>query len=204
MSASPARRSRPDPDRHISGLARVGVVETVDLEAATAIVRFGETLSAPLQWLGRAGLLTLFAPPSVGEQVLVLAPESDPEQAIILGGLFSTAQPPAETTLKLVLAWLEGARGSYDPETHEMRLTVPGKIIVEAQDGLEIIAETRITGDTSIIGAVSIEGAVTVSDTIDAAKTITSEEDVVGGGKSLKTHRHTGVTTGGGLSGAPQ
>ena len=45
---------------------------------------------------------------------------------------------------------------------------------------------------------------VTVLGDLTATGTITGATDVVGGGKSLKTHLHTGVQTGGGVSGPPQ
>jgi phage baseplate assembly protein gpV len=39
---------------------------------------------------------------------------------------------------------------------------------------------------------------------VNVDKTVTATTDVVGGGKSLKSHIHTGVTSGSGTSGPPQ
>lgn len=62
----------------------------------------------------------------------------------------------------------------------------PERYIRFHDDGIEIKAATvTITGDLTVTG------------------TATATVDVVGGGKSLKGHTHTGVTTGGGSSGPP-
>mgnify|MGYP007125467811 FL=1 len=45
---------------------------------------------------------------------------------------------------------------------------------------------------TTINGDVAVQGKLTAS------------EDVIADGKSLKSHKHLGVTTGSGVSGAPQ
>lgn len=47
-------------------------------------------------------------------------------------------------------------------------------------------------------------GTLHVTDEVTADKSVTATTDVIGGGKSLKNHQHTGVTTGGGVSGPPQ
>lgn len=52
-------------------------------------------------------------------------------------------------------------------------------------------------GNTTQTGNLGITGNAT------ASGTLTGTTDVVGGGKSLKTHTHSGVTPGGGSTGAP-
>lgn len=47
-------------------------------------------------------------------------------------------------------------------------------------------------------------GPVTFIDDVQVNKTLTATTDVVGGGKSLKGHKHTAVQAGGGVSGPPQ
>lgn len=56
----------------------------------------------------------------------------------------------------------------------------------------------------SVIGDLEIDGNVTTTGTIDADGDISSDGDVTADGISLKTHKHGGVTTGGGTSGPPQ
>lgn len=68
-----------------------------------------------------------------------------------------------------------------------VELDPAGQVVnVVAPGGMTITAPTlHITGD------------------VNCDKTVTATTDVVGGGKSLKTHVHSGVQTGGGNTGAP-
>ena len=72
---------------------------------------------------------------------------------------------------------------------------VPAQYIRFTSSGdVEIKPATKVT----VLGDLAVTGDATVS------KTLTATTDVVGGGKSLKGHLHTGVTSGGGVSGPPQ
>ena len=46
-------------------------------------------------------------------------------------------------------------------------------------------------------------GSSTMSGSLSVTGSVTASVDVVGGGKSLKTHTHSGVSTGSGSSGPP-
>lgn len=176
-----------------AAMIRVGTVASVDLAAAAVVVIYGdedgeEVESPPLRWcLPRSGDTRVWSPPSVGEQGLILSPEGDIAAAIFLPGITRDLFPPAGSTLEEVMLFPDGARIAYDPEGHVLTADLPGG------------ATANITADqVNIAGNVAIDGDVTVTGTL------TADTDVVGGGKSLKGHKHTGVTAGGGVSGAPQ
>lgn len=80
----------------------------------------------------------------------------------------------------------------YDDQGSVVHLKRDGKIQVTAS------AEVKITAP-----AVVIEGDLTVNGDVDSTGTVTATTDVVGGGKHLKTHVHSGVTAGGSNTGAP-
>jgi phage baseplate assembly protein V len=176
-----------------AALIRVGTVASVDRAAATCTVAYGdpdgeEVKSPPLRWLmPRIGDTRIWSPPSVGEQGLILSPEGDIAGAIFLPGIPRDMFPPAGSTLEEVMLFPDGARIAYDPDGHVLTAELPAG------------ATANITADqVNIAGNVAIDGDVTVTGTL------TADSDVVGGGKSLKGHKHTGVTAGGGVSGAPQ
>jgi hypothetical protein len=73
--------------------------------------------------------------------------------------------------------------------------TIPGTTTINGN--VNMAGNLAITGDLSVSGNISAGGNVT------ADGTVTGTVDVVGGGVSLKTHVHTGVTPGGGNSGPP-
>jgi hypothetical protein len=73
-----------------------------------------------------------------------------------------------------------------------------GSTFVELDPSGQIVNVTAPGGMTITTPTLHITGDV------NCDKTVTATTDVVGGGKSLKDHKHTGVTTGGGISGPPQ
>ncbi|MEO3480280.1 phage baseplate assembly protein V [Phaeobacter sp. CAU 1743] len=79
------------------GIVRFGVVSAVDAGSARAKVSFGgESESGWLPWLApRAAGISVWAPPSEGEQVIVLSESGDTAQGIIIGSAFSSANPAA-------------------------------------------------------------------------------------------------------------
>lgn len=174
-------------------LIRVGIVASVDLANALCTVKLSEeegedVVTPPLRWLmGRAGATRIWSPPSVDEQVLLLSPDGQIGAAVVLTGLHSDMFPPAASTDVEVIQFTDGAIIRYDPASHVLTATLP------EGSSAEISCET-----ISITGNVSIDGDVTITGTA------TAQEDVIGGGKSLKGHKHTGVQPGGGVSGAPQ
>ncbi len=185
-----------DTQRLIGDIAREGEVTSVDHAAATCRVRIADDLeTGDLPWLApRAGTTRIWAPPSIGEQVLVLCPEADTARGIVIGGLFCDAAPAPASDDRFRIDMPDGAVFAYDHQAHRLSITLP------AGGTLAVVAD----GGTSFTGPVAIDGPVTVAGTVDATGIVTSQADVVGGGKSLKSHRHTGVQAGGAISGPPQ
>lgn len=177
--------SEAEPDRTIGDLLRVGLVETVDLEAGKVVVSFGDQTTPPIDWLMIVGDTTVWIPPTQGQQILVVTPEGDVEQAIALNGLPSSAFAPLFLGLKNAIRFADGAQVSYDPEAEQLDIQTPGKVSMTAPGGL------TLTGDTKIVGKLD------VTDNITTPKTVTGETDVVGGQKSLKGHKHSGGTIAG-------
>lgn len=134
----------PDTNGLIGDLLRFGTIASVDLAAALAIVEAGDVTSPPLQWIEWAGAFRTFAPPSVGEQVLLLCPEGDIAAAVILRGLYTAANgAPA---------------GDGNP-----CLTGPaGLSITLTPSGIQIAAP----GGVSIEGDVSITGRLTATEDV--------------------------------------
>lgn len=93
-----------------------------------------------------------------------------------------------------------------------IKIVSPGAIVLEAQaiemtaDTIDMVADT-ITADASDemtlnVGKFTVNGPSQFNGTVNASDTITAP-DVLGGGKSLKTHMHTGVRAGTDVSGPP-
>jgi phage baseplate assembly protein V len=73
-----------------------------------------------------------------------------------------------------------------------------------APGGMKFTTPTvTITGVINVQNAQGATNASTMSGSMTATGTITGQTDVIGGGKSLKSHTHSGVTPGSGNSGPP-
>jgi phage baseplate assembly protein V len=123
------------------GIVRFGVVTAVDVGRARAKVSFGgESESDWLPWMAeRAAEIAVWAPVSIGEQVVVLSESGDTAQGVILGSVFSdTNQGP----------------GSSEA-TH--RVKIAGSSITITADAITLASN----GSTVVIdaGGVAINGA---------------------------------------------
>lgn len=174
-------------------LIRIGRVESVDLAQARCTVSVDELVTGPILWMeSRAGATRSWSPPSEGEQVLLICPYGELAGAIALRGLLSDSYPAAGSSLEEVILFSDGARIAYDPESHTLTATLPGGSTVNLTAD-----QVNISGDVAIDGNLSVDGDTSCTGTV------TADEDVIGDGKSLKDHRHTGVTAGGAQSGPP-
>ncbi len=180
--------------RQINNALREGVVTEVDHGRALCRVRSGEVHTNFIPWLSLAGNVIAWAPPSVGEQVLILCSDGDLANAVAVRGLYSEQFPaPANAADVTVIRFGDGAVVSYDSAAHVLSAELPagGSMHITADGGLTISGPVTIDGATEITGNVKITGKAEVT------------EDVVGGGVSLKSHKHSAVQSGGGTSGPP-
>lgn len=170
-------------DRAIQQALRIGRVAELDPAAARVRVAIGQLVTGWIPWLTlRAGPDASWWAPEPGEQVLVLTPGGRGEQAVALPAVYSDAHPaPADAATVRRDTYADGATVEYDRAAHRLRATLPagGTAVLVAPGGV------------TIVGDVAIAGTVTVS------------EDVIASGVSLVTHRHTGITPGGALTGEP-
>jgi hypothetical protein len=106
------------------GIVRFGVVTAVDAGTARAKVSFGgESESGWLPWLAlRAGAISVWSPPAIGEQVQVLSTSGDTAQGTILGSLFSEANAGAGTA---ALFKIEVGPSSIEIDESGVRIKAP-------------------------------------------------------------------------------
>ena len=184
-------------------LIRYGTVRSVDVSRARLTVAVGDLITKPIPWIApRAGTMRTWSPPSLGEQVLVLAPGGNLGAAIALTGIFYDGHPkPANGTAdNIVIAFGDGAVLLYDHAAHRLKATLPaaGRVELTAPAGF------RLVGDVDVDGALHVTRAATFDRTLHASQDITSDADVKAGNISLRYHPHGQVQPGPGLTGKPQ
>ena len=172
-----------DPEQLTGEVLRLGTIASVDHANATCTVESGDIVTGELPWVAqRAGGSRCWSPPTVGEQCLLLAPEGDIENGLVILGLYSDACPPPSSDPNVTLMeFPDGAVLSYDHAAHSLSAILP-------------------EGGTAMIDA---PGGVTINGDVTVNGTVTASIDVLGGGKSLKSHKHGGVQAGSAQTGAP-
>lgn len=179
----PRMANTQDPEQQVGEAIQYGVIASVDYANATCTVTLGDLATGELPWVAqRAGAARIWSPPSVGEQCVVLAPEGDLENGLVVVGLYSDSNPPPSNDPDVIqISMPDGASFQYNHATHALAISLPagGTATVDIPGG------TKWTGDIDLDG------------TLDATV------DVIGGGKSLKGHKHSGVQAGVAQSGGP-
>jgi len=182
--------------QRLHNLIQTGVIAEIDLAHARCRVQVHTRISGWLPWLaGRAGTCRTWSAPSIGEQVLLLAPEGNPAVAVVLCGLYSDQYPaPSASASGHCLVFADGARIDYDPAQHALSAVLPagGSAALTADGGITLNGPLMINGDTQINGNAQI------------SQTLNAQSDVIGGGISLKNHAHSGIKPSPGSTGPPQ
>lgn len=177
--------------RLIANLIRIGTVTSIDEANARVVVRVAGDVTGSIPWVEkRAGPVRTWNPPRPGEQVLVLAPSGDLEQAVALPSIYRDKYPaPGNSKYQDVTTYPDGSTVSYDTRTNTLNVTIGGDGIVNINcKNATVTASTQIKLDTpkvKVTGDVEADG------------------DVKAGTVSLKNHTHKQVTPGSGNSGIP-
>lgn len=139
-------------ERRLANLVVLGQVAELDAERARVRVKAGPILTAWLPFTtGRAGPDVTWHAPEPGEQVVLVAPGGDLNQAVVVGALYRQAYPaPADTADISRTRFKDGAVMEYDRERHHWHLSVPsgGKIVLEIGPSKIEMSDSgiRITG----------------------------------------------------------
>lgn len=204
MRANPAATEN---DRKLANVAMIGTIAELDEATARVRVNADGLVTDWLPWsAGRAGPgVREWSSPEVGEQVVLLCPYGDPAQGIVLGSVYQDAhEAPANLKTTHRTEYADGAFVEYDREAHAMKIDVPsgGKIeltiggtVLLLEDGKATLTTPEFLVDcpsSTFEGNIAVHGTVTVTG-----------GDVTADGKSLKTHTHGGVESGGSTSGPP-
>jgi hypothetical protein len=84
------------------------------------------------------------------------------------------------------------------PKVAELGFISTNSVQLRTDDGLSYIDLNPTTHNVTIVAPLT-----TINGDVQVNGTLTASTDVIGGGKSLKTHKHGGVTTGAGQTGVP-
>lgn len=138
------------------------------------------------QWIGNGW--GMFCPPTSGDMVEVQFQEDGNEAGFICGRFFNDQERPLAVPSGEF--WLVHKSGAF------FKLMNNGKASFSDGQG----ATVTLNGDGTITSAASTWNH---TGNVNVTGTITGSVDVIGGGKSLKTHVHSGISPGGSNTGGP-
>ena len=153
--------------RRFENVLCLGVIAEADYAAARVRVSIGALKTTWLPWLThRAGGDSTWHAPEVGEQVLVLSPSGDLAQGVVLPAIFY-ASHPANASAATVhrTTYADGAVIEYDRAAHELKLTIPGKVTLNATGHVTATIGGNLASTVAGNASVQVTGTASVSGT---------------------------------------
>ena len=204
--------------RLLLNLIRFGSIAEVDCSTQRVRVCTGDNLTDWRPWLTlRAGTTQTWCPPTVGEQVILLSPEGDLMQSVVLPAVYSEQHPtPSNNATHHTIHYPDGAVIQYDSAGHQLTAVIPhGSAMVTADQVTSNAPETICTGNLTVQknlivnGFSSLNAGLTVQAGSNGAAAVVqgslqATDDVTANGISLANHQHGGVQSGGSDTGSPK
>ena len=166
-----------DLERRLENLIRIAEISDVDYhdpENPVCRCRVGEIKT---NWLSightRMGVVKDWNPPSKGEQVVLLSPNGDLSQAVIIASLSSTLNPAPDTTAhKPKRTYPDGAVIEYDYQSHKLSTILP----------TGATSELKSDGGLKITGDIALDGKLTATGDIESDGKLIAKSDIESGG----------------------
>lgn len=155
-----------------------------------------ETGWLPLQVAHAGNGFGIYAAPNIGDQAVVHFLEGDREVGWCSGFMPNDVDKPPSVPAGEI--HLIHGQGQF------VKLLADGSISAQAGAGDTAVSLLmKADGTIASKGSWTHTGTWHVTDEVTADKSVTATVDVVGGGKHLKTHVHSGVQAGGSNTGQP-
>jgi phage baseplate assembly protein V len=113
-------------ERRLANLIRIGVIQETNHADKKLRVSMGNTHTAWLPWPAEIGNNFIqWRPLRVGQQVIVIAPSGELNQAVIVGQLYGGGiDAPSTDAQKDLIQFEDGTQIEYDSATHSLTATI--------------------------------------------------------------------------------
>ncbi len=179
-----------DIERRLENIIRIAEISDVDYhdpENPVCRCMVGEIKT---NWLSightRMGVVKDWNPPSKGEQVVLLSPNGDLSQAVIIASLSSTLNPAPDTTAhKPKRTYPDGAVIEYDYQSHKLSAILPTGATFELKSdgGLKITGDIALDGKLTATGDIESDGKLIAKSDIESGGNV---KDVKGTMQSMR------------------
>ncbi len=155
----------------IAQLISIATVIEVDCQNAKARVEFNKVKSSWLPWLSsHAGSVSSWAAIEVGEQVVLLCPSGNLNQAIILRGLYhQKALPPSTSPAQTIVNFKDGSSVSHDSSSSTITINSANNVVINGSSNINLTSKnidisasniTLKTKNLKVSGNVNVDGVV--------------------------------------------
>ena len=167
-----------DLGRRLANIIRIGTIFEIDFEAAKARVKIGDLETDWLPWVNaNSGANNSWNPAEIDEQVIILSPSGELNQAVILPSLYKNNASENLPNIQSV-TYKDGSKISFDHDAGNLTLDLQGNISLDIKGSAAI----KVAGDVQI-EASSSTIKVTGDTEIQAAKvTLKGDVDLGGSG----------------------
>ena len=205
-----------DANRRLENIVRFGTIKTINPSKPIprVIVNLGDIETPEIRCLNiRSGDDATWDMPSINEECVVISPCGDiGPTSFVLYGFYNDDHPaPSDDLNKKIRMFADGCVIAYDIAAHHLSAVLPagGTAVLTADGGVTVNGDTTINGNLQVNGSTAMTGNNTVggSQLVQGSShstgSFSTEADVTAGAISLKTHKTSGVKSGGDISGEP-
>jgi phage baseplate assembly protein V len=187
----------------IKNLFRIGIVTALDEAAQQVRVTFSDldNTVSPLMQVATWGAHKddCYWIPDIDEQVFCLFMPTGNAEGYVLFSVRGSSDAPSNGALgQRYVKFGDGSIVGFDRTTGTMTVNCKGAVNITAASGV------TVTGNMTINGNIATSGNISASGGIKSSGSIAANSDVSAGGISLKSHTHSGVENGNGLTGVAQ
>lgn len=150
-----------DLGRRLANIIRIGAIFEIDHEAAKARVKIGDLMTNWLPWVNsNSGANNSWNPPEIDEQVIILSPGGELNQAVILPSLYKSNASGNLPNIQSV-TYKDGSKVSFDHDAGNLTLDLQENISLDIK-GSAII---KVAGDANIEAEnITLKGNVNLGD----------------------------------------
>jgi phage baseplate assembly protein V len=165
-------------DRRLANLVRIGTITEIDVDEKLVKVELGdEDAEHQTDWIPwatrRAGEDMTWDPPDVGEQVIVIAPGGELEQAFVWGALYSDDFPANGDDAKdRRVTFKDGSVIEFDRDASKLNMTLHDDAVFTLKIGS---TEIKITKDGAEVGESADQFVAKAQDTLDRLTSIVND-----------------------------
>ena len=205
-----------DINRRLENLLRFGKIKTINPSKPipTVTVDLSDIVTPEIRCLNiRSGSDVTWDMPSVDEEAVVISPcgEIGPTSFVLFGFYNDSHPAPSDDLNQKIRVFSDGCLIAYDVAAHQLSAILPsgGKAIITADGGVTVNGDTtingnlQINGSTAMTGNNTVQGSQLVQGSSHSTGDFSTDADVKAGNISLKSHKTSGVRSGGDTSGVP-